>query len=115
MTVTQAHAVFDLVDWLSRTPKYGGDLVTDDRAREALRTLADHASHRLQLTVSNARIDKAIAAHQAAESDGAAQVVCRAIKSHLAHGGSLPWPSVRRPYDDWLQAHEAWQGGGEAS
>lgn len=60
MTVTQAQAVFDLVDWLSCTPKYGGNPVTDERAREALRTLADHASHRMQLTVSNDRIDKAI-------------------------------------------------------
>jgi hypothetical protein len=60
MTVTQAQAVFDLVDWLSCTPKYGGNLVTDDRAREALRTLADDAVQRMQLTVSNARIERAI-------------------------------------------------------
>jgi hypothetical protein len=60
MTVTQAQAVFDLVDWLSCTPKYSGALVTDERAREALRTLADHAVQRMQLTISNTRIDKAI-------------------------------------------------------
>lgn len=60
LTVTQAQAVFDLVDWLACKPKYSGNLVTDDRAREALRTLADHAGQRMRLTISDDRIDRAI-------------------------------------------------------
>jgi hypothetical protein len=60
MTVTQAQAVFDLVDWLSCTPKYSGDLVTDERAREALRLLADHAGQRMQGTITDDRIDRAV-------------------------------------------------------
>lgn len=40
------------------------------------------------------------------ESDGQAQEVCRAIKRHLAHGGSLPWPSISRAYQEWADTQE---------
>lgn len=35
------------------------------------------------------------------DSDGDAQAVCEAIRQHLAHGGKLPWPSIRNPYEAW--------------
>ena len=42
----------------------------------------------------------------AQESDGAAQAVCRALADHQAHGGSIPWPSIRRPFEEWEQIRE---------
>lgn len=42
----------------------------------------------------------------AQESDGAAQAVCRALADHQAHGGSIPWPSIRRPFDEWAAMRE---------
>jgi hypothetical protein len=37
-------------------------------------------------------------------SDDLATAVCEAIKSHLAHNGRLPWPSIARPYAAWAEA-----------
>lgn len=51
----------------------------------------------------------------AAESDGAAQAVCRALVIHEAHGGSIPWPSVRRPFEEWQIAHARATGEMEAT
>jgi hypothetical protein len=107
LTVTEAQAVFELMHWLADTPLWrAGDQapkVSDERALEHLQLLAQHAGRRLQLTIPTEHLERAIGHHQAAESDGAAQAVCRAIDAHLAHNGSLPWPSIRRPYDEWAE------------
>lgn len=36
-----------------------------------------------------------------------AQAVCRAIADHQAHGGSIPWPSIRGPFEEWQRVKEA--------
>ena len=35
-----------------------------------------------------------------------AEAVCNAIEAHVSHGGSIPWPSIRKPYDAWLRARD---------
>lgn len=44
--------------------------------------------------------------HQA-DSDGAAQAVCRAIEAHCAKGGGIPWPAIRSPFAEWQAAKRA--------
>ena len=41
----------------------------------------------------------------AAASDRAAQALGAALARHVAHGGSIPWPAVRRPFEAWQAAH----------
>ena len=38
-----------------------------------------------------------------AERLAAAEAVCEAIAEHLRHGGTLPWPSIRHPYERWAE------------
>lgn len=30
-----------------------------------------------------------------------AEAVCRALDAHVSHGGSIPWPSIRKPFEQW--------------
>jgi len=118
LTVTEANAVFDLLHWIGgHQVAPNGELVdtrcpvTPAEAADALALLGEHAGARLQVTVRPAEARQAVqrlAGRLAgADSDGAAQAVCRGIATHLAHNGSLPWPSIRRPYDEWVAAHDA--------
>jgi hypothetical protein len=110
LTVTESSAVFDLLHWLGHHPTRDvAKVVTDDEAAAALALLADHAGRRLQLPVRPDEVRQALARLggrlAGADSDGAAQAVCRAIEGHVAHSGGLPWPSLRRPFEAWQEAH----------
>jgi hypothetical protein len=110
LTVTEASAVFDLLHWLGWRQDWGLGVVADDRAADALALLGQHAGKTLQITVSRDEAKAAIAnmagPMAGANSDGHAQAVCQAIAVHLSHNGGLPWPSIRRPYDEWADAHQ---------
>jgi hypothetical protein len=30
-----------------------------------------------------------------------AETVCEAMLVHVKHGGSIPWPGVRKPFEQW--------------
>lgn len=104
VTVSEASAVFDLLHWLGVHP-LGEQLVDDDRAARALELLANHAGKTLGIGVqpgeARQAIDKLAGRLAAADSDGAAQAVCRGLATHIQHGGSIPWPTIRRPLEDW--------------
>jgi hypothetical protein len=33
-----------------------------------------------------------------------AEAVCEALLAHVNHGGSIPWPSIRKPFEVWRKA-----------
>jgi hypothetical protein len=43
---------------------------------------------------------------RAADSDGAAQAVARALDEHKRHGGSIPWPTIQRPVEEWRRLQD---------
>lgn len=110
LTVSEASAVFDLLHWLGHHV-LEERAVDDDRAAAALALLGDHAGKTLQLPVQPSEARQALERHAGrlagADSDGAAQAVCRALESHAQHSGGIPWPSIRRPYEAWQAAHAA--------
>jgi len=85
--------------------------VDPDALEAALFGLADAAEAKLHSGVDGDDVARCLpsvlARREGQESDGAAQAVCRAIADHQAHGGSIPWPSIRRPFDEWQQIQEA--------
>lgn len=109
VTVTEAAAVTRVLRRLG-VPSFspGVPRPTYDELFDALEVLAASASKRLQLTVAR-RGDLAAAVDRltAVDSDGAAQAVCRALADHVAHGGAIPWPSIREPFDAWVAAQRA--------
>lgn len=129
MNISEANALNRVLDWLA-------DLEAGERsespfamtAADQLVWLAGRANKALgaghSVSTASERVVPKLLEHReqarralaglaaAQESDGAAQAVCRAIQSHLAHNGSLPWPSIRRPFEEWqtvqtVQAAEA--------
>lgn len=119
MNVSEANAYHRLLYWLVDVEASDA---TDDRAVTDLVWLAGRAHDTLAAghTVVTASeevapkvlehrdlVRRALAGLAAAqESDGAAQAVCRALADHQAHGGSIPWPSIRRPFEEWEQIRE---------
>lgn len=85
--------------------------VDPDVLEAALFGLADAAEAKLHSGVDGDDVARCLPAvlerRRGQESDGAAQAVCRGIEVHLAHNGSLPWPSIRRPFDEWAAMQEA--------
>lgn len=106
LTVTESQAVFDLLNWLADTPRHDGFArerrVSDDHAVEALGILATAAGRRLQLSPDDTLPALIVERLQAADSDGAAQAVCRAIEDEADRLGlSLA---------DWIAgAMETWR------
>ena len=119
MNISEANAYQYLLDWLIDIEASDA---ADDRAVTDIVWLAGRAHDTLSAghTVVTASeevapkllehrelVRRALAGLAAAqESDGAAQAVCRAIADHQAHGGSIPWPSVRRPFEEWQRLQE---------
>lgn len=106
LTLTESQAVFDLLLWLADKPRRSGK-VSDTEAIEALELLGRAAGRRLQMS-PEARLPALIVERlRVADSDGAAQAVCRAIVAQWAKGGliKIPWSSVREPFTAWALAH----------
>jgi hypothetical protein len=100
VNVTEANAVFRLLDWLAGSRRYlHQPEVSDADALTAIATIGASAGNRLRVTFPPERaaeVHASIAGRLAAvDSDGLAQAVCRALVQHESHGGSIPWPSVR--------------------
>ena len=119
MNISEANAYQRLLDWLIDIEASDA---ADDRAVTDIVWLAGRAHDTLSAghTVVTASeevapkllerrelLRRALAGLVAAqESDGAAQAVCRALADHRTHGGSIPWPSVRRPFEEWQRLQE---------
>lgn len=98
MNVTESNAVYTLLAWL------GGSLRPSDAEAElALTRLVRAAGVRLQMPASDAD-GRASFAHlrDRQRAARAAVEVCDALSVHQAHGGAIPWPSIRRPFEAWL-------------
>lgn len=117
MSITEANALLKVLDWLGYRHQVAGaflvEEVPDDDAAAALTGLAQVATARLQLSVDVDEVARAVQRLSGrlagAESDGAAQAVCQALARHVAKGGSIPWPSIERPFAQWQAAHTAAQ------
>ena len=113
MALTNQHAIAInvVLSWLGihddsieRAP------VDPDVLEAALFGLADAAEAKLHSGVDGDDVARCLPAvlerRLGQESDGAAQAVCRGIQSHISHGGSIPWPSISRPFDEWAAMRE---------
>lgn len=110
LTVTESQAVFDVLGWLAGSPEPG---FTAIEAVDAMEVLEAGAYKRMLCRPGGdlpARIVERLAA---ADSDGAAQAVCRAIEAHCAKGGGIPWPAIRSPFAEWQAARRDAAGAGE--
>ncbi len=107
LTVTESQAVFVLLDWLAGAvpPWDGGEI--ERGAIESMELLGAHAGKTLQMVSDERLPGRVVERLRAADSDGAAQAVCRALDAHKRHGGSIPWPSVSGPFADWQAMHAA--------
>jgi len=119
VNVSEANAYQSLLDWLIDIEASDA---ADDRAVTDIVWLAGRAHDTLAaghtVVTASEEVAPKLLEHRelarralaglvaAQESDGAAQAVCRAIADHQAHGGSIPWPSVRRPFEEWQRLQE---------
>lgn len=119
MNVSEANAYQSLLRWLSDIEASDA---ADDRAVTDLVWLAGRAHDTLgagyAVVTASEEVAPKVLEHRdlvrralaglaaAQESDGAAQAVCRAIVDHQAHGGSIPWPSIRCPFEEWQRIRE---------
>lgn len=101
LTVSESAAVFTVLRWLSGRREFGTPIPTDRDVVAALTLLGERAGQRLQLSPGRVELARISERLTAADSDGAAQAVCEALGVHIAHGGSIPWPSIRRPFEEW--------------
>lgn len=108
MNVSESIAVTHLVAWLANpdSDPEGAKVALTELAKRAHACLAAGSD---RITEAPAAIDRLVGRLAAADSDGAAQAVCEALARHEAHGGSIPWPTVRQPFADWRVAKEAQQ------
>ena len=93
---SDSRAVIDLLSWLAEEPSWDGGRVRDTRAIDAMAHLATAAGVDGMATIAHI-----VERLQAADSDGAAQAVCRALDEHSSTGGRIPWPSVLQPFLRW--------------
>lgn len=128
MNISEANALNRVLDWLADIEASDR---TDGEVLGHLHFLAERANKALGAGHTGAAVvdlvwpkvlehrEQARRARSglldAQESDGAAQAVCRGIEAHLAHNGSLPWPSISRPYEEWqaIRTAQAEARGGE--
>jgi hypothetical protein len=106
LTVTEAVAVNTLLQFVAGASIYRDDHPVDDAEfAEAVAVLVTKAHKTLMAGVGRADVEAVVericGRLAATDSDGLAQATCRALADHEAHGGSIPWPSVRRPYEEW--------------
>lgn len=108
MALTNQHAIAIniVLSWLDIHDDTIERAPVDPEALEAaLFALADAAEAKLHSGVDGDDVARCFPAvlerRRGQESDGAAQAVCRAIQSHVAHGGSIPWPSISKPWGEW--------------
>lgn len=110
LTVTEANAVLALTRWLSGVPVDFGHQVTEAEAIEAMELLADHAGRTLQISPDRSRPARIVQRLRAADSDGAAQAVCRAIEEEARRqspeGRSLRHDSIREPFEAWRRLQD---------
>jgi hypothetical protein len=110
LTVTEASAVATLLQFVA-----GGQLnpdrerlVDDIDFEEAVEVLVAKAYQTQMAGVAPRDVKRVVAKItgrlRALDSDGLAQVTCRALADHEAHGGTIPWPTVRRPFEEWKAA-----------
>jgi hypothetical protein len=106
VNIGEANATYLVLGWLRRLtitsdPDIGHEEI------DALRFLTERAYKTLAAAAPELDPLAVVERLRAADSDGAAQAVCRALAAHEAHGGSIPWPSVRGSFEDWQAAHVA--------
>lgn len=106
MNISEANATYRVLGWLRRLTITGDPEVRREEI-DALRFLTERAYKTLAAAAPELDPLAVVERIRAADSDGAAQAVCRALAAHEAHGGSIPWPSVRGPFEDWRAAHAA--------
>ena len=99
MNVSEANAYQSLLRWLvdvEASDAADDPAVTDIAwlAGRAHETLAD--GHTV-VTASEQVVPKVLE-HR--------DLVRRALADHQAHGGSIPWPSIRRPFEEWAAMRE---------
>jgi hypothetical protein len=100
MNIGEANATCKVLGWLRRlTITSDPDVGHDELA--ALEFLAARAGKALNVTAPAVDAVALVRRLRAADSDDAAQAVCQALLDHLRHGGSIPWPSISGPLDDW--------------
>ena len=114
MALTNQHAIAInvVLSWLGIHAEHLDRAPVDPEALEAaLFGLADAAEAKLHSGVDGDDVARwmpaVLARRQGQESDGAAQAVCRALVAHKSHGGSIPWPSIRLPFEEWQRIREA--------
>lgn len=109
MNITEANAVVHVLRRFGVIAGWDltgldGDTFDDDMFEVALTVLCERAGKALQMTFRPS--DDLPDWLHAVDSDGAAQAVCRALADHQAHGGAIPWPKVRGPFEDWKQLRD---------
>lgn len=113
MALTNQHAIVInvVLSWLGvHDESIEREPVDPDVLEAALFGLADAAEAKLHSGVDGDDVARCLPSvlerRRGQESDGAAQAVCRGIQSHIDHGGSIPWPSISRPYEEWAAMRE---------
>lgn len=107
MNVGESIAVGRVIDWLANPDS------DPEGATTALGFLAGRADACLHAGRTETEVpgivERLTGRLAAADSDGAAQAVCRGLDTHVVHGGTVPWPTVRRPFEEWqaIQARQA--------
>lgn len=104
LNVTESQAVFDLLRWLAQHENYRGELLPDSEAIEAMEILAKAAGRRLQIG-PDAKLPALIVERlQAADSDGAAQAVCRAIDAAVRREDrKIDHRLIRAAFEVWAE------------
>lgn len=108
LTVTEAQAVNDLLRFVAAAPDASNEKVDEGRALEAAKLLAAHAHKTLSAGLTGKDVSGVIwprfTNRLAARDARAATEVCLALARHESHGGSIPWPSIERPFRAWREA-----------
>lgn len=98
LTVTEAAAVNDLLDFILDFVPMSGRPHIEERAQAAAELLAEHAHKTLMAGVTSRTVGEMFGE---IEPRLRAQRVCEALLAHERHGGSIPWPSVSGPFEAW--------------
>lgn len=105
MNISEANAMFRLLDWLGATRPM--DPVTDGDVAEAWFLLAERAGKALQMPVTTRQVWEAFEAFgERLRGTAEAEAVCEALARHVAHGGVIPWPQVEVPFGNWAAARQ---------
>lgn len=118
LTVTESQAVFDLLRYLSGTRRGGhfaGDVVSDAEAIEAMEILARGAYKRMQVAPDGDLPALVVERLAAADSDGAAQAVCRELELQRFVGADgttrYTWDTaagqVLEPFEEWRRLQDS--------